>query len=199
MNPETNPIKVYTPLGPLHIAVIGADEETYYEHKRGHQTDIRPRVRVATDPTFEADPDHPDHWTIRRRAYAVHRTFFFEDRTHVVYDNGVNAGRWHHETAPYRGGYRNDRRGQVEFGTKTYDLMDKTVTAALDEFAADYPEWADFSVYLLLANKRDRAHTESTELRRQAAEAERRAAEMDKEAQPYLDRVSDDLAALIRG
>lgn len=195
---ETTPVIMDTPFGKLYVAVTTAKEDEYHVAGRGNVTDLHPCVRVATDPTFEADPNHADHWTIRGRAYAVHRTFWFQDRSHIVYGNGVSAGRWHGETSPYKGGYRNDRRNEVKYGTKTYDLMDQAVTDALDKFAADHPQWGDLSLYLLFNRERNSALAEVARLNKEAAQAAARAAEWAGKADPARHELPADLAALIR-
>jgi hypothetical protein len=198
MNPETNPVTVDTPYGKLYVAVISATEDVHYQSGEGRVVDVSPRVRVATDPTFEADPGHADHWTIRRRAYAVHKTLYFRDLTHIEYSNGNNGGRWQAEESPYKGGFRNDRRAQVEYGTKTWDMMRDAVHDALDKFAAAHPGWEDFSRYLLLKGKHDRRISEAVDLRVQADKEQAEAEKLAGEMAPVFDAVPASLRALIR-
>lgn len=138
----TAPVAMHTRYGLLYVAVIEADRHSYHDTDRGDVTDIRPRVRAATDPTFDADPAHADHWTIRGRSYAVHNTYYFQDLTHVF------GERWHKESSPYGGGFRNDS-GQVPYSTATYDQMAAAVVTALDAFADAHSGWTDLSRYLL--------------------------------------------------
>jgi hypothetical protein len=133
-------------------------------------TALRPRIRVATDPTFEADPAADDHFIIRGRAYAVHRSFYFQANHHT-------GDPWQMEDAPYRGGYRNDRRAPVEFSQKTWDVINAAVIAALDAFVADHPEWRHFSEYLYWDGKENAARAEARDLERQARERLVKAAE----------------------
>jgi len=198
MNPETTPQTIDTPYGKLHIAVIPATEDSFHSMGRGNVTEIRPRLRIASDPTFEADPNHADHWTIRRRAYAVHETLYFHDMTHVEYANGYKGQRWHSESNPYRGGYRNDRRGQVEYHTKTWDMMRDAVRAALDEFAKANPAWGEFSTYLLLKDRHDRESGKAADLRKEAAEHEAKADKLSAQTAPMLAGLPESLRSLIR-
>jgi hypothetical protein len=149
MKTITTPVTFATLYGPLYIAVEQADPYSYHDTERGNVTDLRPMLRVASDPAFEADPDAADHWTIRGRAYAVHYKVFFEDRTHIEYANGYREGRWHRDGyVPFGGGFRNDRRGPVDRHTKTFNLMWEETVRALDTFDVQTPGWMDLSRYL---------------------------------------------------
>lgn len=195
---ETTPITIDTPHGKLYIAVARAKEDSYHDFERGNVTDLHPLVRIATDPTFEADPNHADHWEIRRRNYAAHQTLYWHDLSHTSYATGTNLDFWHSERNPYNGGFRNDRRGQVEFRTKTYDMMRQTVADALDEFDKTHPGWKELSVYLLLHAKLTRELDEAYTLRKEADEHEDKAKVLTAQAQPMFDALPDTLRALIR-
>lgn len=197
MKTETTPVKVDTTHGPLYIAVMPADRHSYYDSERGDVTDLRPFLRIATDPAFEADPTHTDHWTIRGRAYAVHYEVFFEDRTGIECANGYQGERWHRSGyTPYRGGFRNDRRGPVEFGTATYTAMWAAVVDALDTFDASHPGWMELSRFLLLragaAGEADRAE----EARQQAAKHDAEAVRLSRVAAEHSVKVPDRVMAL---
>lgn len=168
MKTQTTPVQVKTAYGALFIAVAAADRHSYHDMERGSVTDLRPELWVASDPEFEADPAAEQHWTIRGRSYGVHYHVILEDR---------RDGRWHRHHAPYAGGFRNDRRGPVEFGTKTFDLMWDAVTTALDNFAASHPGWEDVSRYLLHANDARAAEFRAAEARKEAEQHEAAAAE----------------------
>ena len=179
---ETTPVRIETPFGPLHIAVMPAE--------RGNVTELRPMLRVATDPTFEADPAHIDRFTYRRRAYAVHYEVYFADRTHM------EGERWHRSHAPYGGGIRNDVRGVVTWRTPTFDALWQAVTAGLDAFAAATPGWGGLSRYMLLASEADAATSKAADLRREAAKEEEKAANLIEQAAPHLGSVPAETAAL---
>ncbi|MEU7278730.1 hypothetical protein AB0A69_08070 [Streptomyces sp. NPDC045431] len=198
MNPETNPVTVDTRYGKLLVAVSSAKEDSFHDWERGNVTELRPRVRIASDPTFEADPGHVDHWTIRGRAYAVHQTVYFRDLSKADYASGTNLDLWHSEESPYRGGFRNDRRAQVEYRTKTYDLMRQAVADALDVFAKEHQGWDDFSVYLLKASKRDSEMSKYARLLKEAEEHKVQGEKFDQEAAPLYESLPADLRALVR-
>lgn len=198
MNTETTPITMTTPLGPLYLAVMCADRYSYHSMDRGNVTDLRPMVRVATDSTFDADPTHADHWTIRGRAYAVHYEIFFEDRTKIEYANGYQGERWHRERTPYAGGFRKDNGGHVPFGTATWDVMWKTLSDALDTFDANTPGWQDLSRYLLLRGDQHTEEHKAAELRREAAEHDTNALNHGIEAARWADKVPPGLMLLAR-
>lgn len=164
MNPDSTPHRISTPYGALYLSIRRARQDHFHEEGRGDVTELVPRIRVASDASFEADPNATDHWTIRARAYAVHNVYYFKDLTHVEYSDGRRGDRWHAEDAPYRGGFRNDRRQPVDFRTATWDLMDKAVTAALDSFAADRPEWGRYSEYLYQRAQEETARMEIVQL-----------------------------------
>lgn len=193
MNPETVPVKIDTEHGPLYVAVMEAREDSFHDSERGNVTEVRPRVRVASDPTFEADPQADDHWTIRRRAYAVHQTFYLWDRT-----MHANGDLWHKESSPYAGGYRNDRRGQVEFRTATWELMHMATVKALGEFAAQYKGWEELSRYLLVKHKHDREIYQVVDLRAQASKHEAAAVKLAGEMAPVFDGLSGDMLSLLK-
>lgn len=198
MNPETNPVTVDTPYGKLYVSVIAAQEDSYHSMARGNVTELRPRVRVASDPTFEADPNHEDHWTIRRRAYAVHQVLYFHDKSDAEWAKGTSVDLWHTDTKSYDDGFRNDMRAQVSYDTKTYDLMRVAVTDALVIFAEANPGWEDFSLYLLQANKRDSELYKVKNLRAEADQHEAKAKKFDQKAGPLFERVPESLRALMR-
>lgn len=185
MKTETTPVKVSTPHGALYIAVMSADRRRYYDTERGDVTELRPHLRIATDPTFEADPAHADHWTIRGRAYAVHFEIFFEDRTKIEYEHGYQGERWHRGHKPYAGGFRKDNRGEVQFGTATWDAMWKATVGALDLFDASHPGWMDLSRFLLLDGESERASGKAAEARREAAKYDAEAATLVAESSKY--------------
>lgn len=165
MNPESTPHKINTPYGVLYVAVAPAKQDRFYDtDRRTDVTVLVPRLRIASDAAFEADPNAAEHWTIRGRAYGVHQLYYFRDLTHVVYSNGRRGGRWHLEDNPHRGGFRNDKRLPVEFGTATYEMMDLLVTNALNCFAADRPGWTQFSEYLHLTDQEKSARCEASRL-----------------------------------
>ena len=172
MNPESTPHKVNTPYGVLYVAVMSVKEDSFHDSERGNVTELRPRIRVASDSAFEADPSGSDHWTIRGRAYAVHRTYWFHDMSHITYTNGGNAGRWHSEANPNHGGFRNSMRKPVEVRTPTRDLMEKAVENALDSFATAYPDWVKFSEYLYLTAKEDLARMRAVQAEKELAAAQ---------------------------
>lgn len=193
MNPETTPVTIDTPYGVLYVAVMDAMEDSFHDSERGNVTELRPRLRVASDPTFKADPDHADHWTIRRRAYALHHTVYLWDRR--KHDGGL----WHRESSPYRGGFRNDRRDQVGFWTATYDLMDAALSTALDTFAAKHEGWEELSRYLLLKYKHDREVSQAESLWKEAGEHAAKAVDLAGEVASVFDVVSADLRSLLKG
>lgn len=173
MRTQTTPVQTETPYGTLYVAVAAADRRSYHDRERGNVTELRPEVWVASDPGFEADPGAEQHWTIRGRAYAVHYHVIFEERP---------GGKWHRSHTPYGGGFRNDRRNPVEFGTKTFDLMWDAVTAALDDFAVRHPGWEDVSRYLLLSHDAASAESKAEDARREAAQHDAEAAGLRKQA-----------------
>lgn len=164
MRTQSTPVAVETKFGSLYVAVACADPREYHEMGRGNVVDLRPELWVATDAGFEGDPNAADHWTIRGRAYALHY--------HVVRERGE----WHRSHTPYNGGFRNDRRGQVEFRTKTWDQMWEATVEGLNTFHKRTPGWEGLSVYMLhAANERieqDRAET----ARREAEQHDKTAA-----------------------
>lgn len=176
MNTQTSPVQVKTAYGTLYVAVAAADRHSYHDTERGNVTDLRPEVWVASDPEFTADPGAAEHWTIRGRAYGVHYHVISEMRS---------DGRWHRSHTPYAGGFRNDRRGPVEFRTKTFDLMWEAVTTALDEFAARYPAWEDVSRYLLLAGDAAAAESRAADARREAEKHDASAADSRARAERF--------------
>ena len=185
---ESTPVCVDTPLGPLHVAVMHAERRSWHEVGKGDVTALRPMLRVATDPTFEADPNHADHFTYRRRAYAVHYEVYCEER---------NGERWHRGgRAPYAGGFRNDRRGEVEWRTATFDALWQAVTAGLDAFAAATPGWEGLSRYMLLHSEVSAATSEAADLRRKAEKLDLKADALIQEAAPHLGSVPAETAAL---
>jgi hypothetical protein len=155
-NTQSTPVSVDTKFGKLYLAVATADARNYHDMKRGNVTDLRPELWVATDAGFDADPSAADHWTIRGRAYAVHY--------HIIRDRNE----WIRSHVPYAGGFRNDRRGQVEVRTKTWDLMWDALTEGLDAFAKAYPGWEELSRYMLHSSDEDRARRKAEEARREA-------------------------------
>ena len=171
MNPESTPHKVDTPYGVLYIAVMRSEEHSFHDSERGNVTELRPRIRVASDSLFEADPSDADHWTIRGRAYAVHETYQF-NAAPTTYRNGFTERHWRSGDTPYRGGFRNDKRRPVEIRTATYDLMEKAVTDALDSFAADHPDWAKFSEYLYWEGKKGSARMRVIQAQEECRKAE---------------------------
>lgn len=194
MIPESKPFELETPLGKLYVSVIDASEYHYYRTGHGKVTELRPRVRVGTDPAFETDhTSGAQHWTIRRRAYTVHRTFYFNDLSHIEYSNGANGDRWHKESAPHQGGYRNDRGGQVEFDTATYNQINDAVITALDKFAEGNPQWADMSVLLLLRIKRNRELSKAAQAHKEAEAAEAEASKLAADMDPIFQRMPRDL------
>lgn len=192
MIPETTPITFETKYGTLYVAVMAAREDSYHDRDRGNVIELRPRVRVASDPTFKADPKHEQHWTIRRRAYAVHQTFYLWDRT-------MHGGDlWHKESAPYPGGYIDDRGGSVDFRTATWDLMDETVRAVLVEFHARFTGWEELSRYLLLKYKHDSEASKAEYLRAQANKHEAEAMKLAGDMAPVLSATPYAVRALLR-
>jgi hypothetical protein len=172
---ETTPIKFTTLYGPLYIAIARANLHEYYRTGRGNVAELRPCLRVASDPAFEADPAAEDHWTIRGRAYAVHYKIYFEDFTGVEYDNGYQGERWHTDSAPYKGGFRNAKRDEVEFRTKTRDLMWEETVRALDTFDAQNPGWKNLSSYLYYLGQAASHESQAAGLRREAADHDTKA------------------------
>ena len=193
----TTPVAMHTRYGLLYVAVIEADRHSYRDTDRGDVTDIRPRVRVATDPTFDADPTHAHHWTIRGRAYAVHNTYYFQDLTHVKYSPGSFGKRWHKESSPHRGGLRNDGGHQVPYGTTTFDQMTAAVVTALDAFADVHPGWTDLSRYLLHRSDAAMASFRAAEARKEADEHEETAAAHADAAHAVGASVPDSLIKMI--
>lgn len=197
MNTATTPVRIDTAHGPLHVAVAPAVRSTSYVEGTGNVTELRPRLRVATDPTFEADPNHADHWTIRGRAYAVHLVIVFRDLTHLTYVSGYRGERWHKDDhTPYRGGFRNDKRKQVEFRTPTWDLMWATMTTALEAFNTDHDGWMDLSRFLLMTADAEAEINEAEEARRTADKHDEKARAFAAEAQLYSAAVPDGVFAL---
>lgn len=197
MNTETTPVCLTTPHGPLHIAVMRAERRSYHDSERGNVTELRPMLSVATDLTFEADPHHPDHWTIRGRAYAVHYEIFFEDLTKIEYAAGFKGERWHRGGyTPYRGGFRNDKRHEVPYGTATFTAMWKATVAALDEFDAAHPGWMDLSRFLLLTGESDTAARKAAEARREAEKLDAQADALMNEANQHGSSVPPAVMAL---
>lgn len=176
MKTQTTPVQVETAYGTLYVAVAAADRHSYHDMERGDVVDLRPEVWVASDPEFTGDPGVDRHWTIRGRAYAVHYHVISEGRT---------DGRWHRSHTPYGGGFRNDRRGPVEFGTKTFDLMWDAVATALDSFAARHPKWEDVSRYLLLSHDAASAEGKAANARREAEEHDATAADFRAQAKRF--------------
>lgn len=163
MKTQSKPVAVETTFGKLYVAVANADPHSYHAMGRGNVTDLRPELWVATDAEFEADPNAADYWTIRGRAYALY------------YQVIRWRGEWQRSHTPYNGGFRDDRRGQVKFQTKTWDQMWEAVVEGLDAFHRQTPGWEALSVYML------HAANESGE-QGKAATARREAEGHDKEA-----------------
>jgi len=199
MQTITTPLRYDTPHGTLYLAVTTAMPDNFHEvDGRGDVTELRPRVHVATNPDFEANPNHPDHWTIRRRAYALAATFYLHDLSHVRYSNGYTGGRWHtNSRTGLAGGYVNDRGNKVEYQSATYDLMDKAVTDTLDAFHAEHPQWVELSIYLRLAADHDSAMKEADRLRKEADEAQARGDRLWAEAAPMINALPETLTDLI--
>ncbi|SRR6266576_1026397 len=195
MNVETAPFTVGTRYGDLLVAVIAAKRDRFNDFERGNVMEIRPRVRVATDPAFEANPASAAHWVIRRRAYAVHETLYFHDLSSVMYCNGLTGDRWHLEDRPYRGGFRNDRGAPVEYPSVTHELMREAVTAAVEEFASVHPQWGEFSRYLLLHGEAEAARFSAVEARREADAYEDKATALYCQATGVASHLPADLLA----
>ncbi len=162
-NPQSTPIVIDTTFGKLYIAVANADPKSYNDSERGDVTDLRGELWIATDAGFDADPNADDHWTIRGRAYAVHY--------HVV----KYRGEWLRSHTPYDGGFRNDRRGQVEFRTKTWEQMWEAVEGALNTFDRQHPGWEDLSRFMLHQSNEDGARGDAITARREAEQHDRTA------------------------
>jgi hypothetical protein len=159
MIPESDPGKIDTPYGALYLAVMPAKMDRWWDiGKDEYVTGLRPRIRVATDPTFEADPAHADHFTIHGRAYGVHRSFYF-------WEGHISGDPWQREDPPYQGGYRNAQRQPVKVCTPTYSKIDAAVIAALDAFATDNPEWDRYSAFLYWEGREHAALAEADDLR----------------------------------
>lgn len=182
MNTQTTPVQVETPYGTLFVAVAAADRHSYYDMERGSVTELRPEVWVASNSDFQGDPGAEQHWTIRGRAYAVHYHMIREER---------RIGHWHKSFTPDAGGFRNDRRAPVEFGTPTWDKMWDALTTALDDFAARHPEWENISRYL-------RFHHDAESAADRAADARREAAKHDAEAEEHRSRAAH-FASAVQG
>jgi hypothetical protein len=192
MKTPTTPVRLDTPLGPLYVAVDTATRHSYYDSERGDVTELRPELRVASDPEFTADPNHTDHWTIRKSAHGVHYVIFFEDRTRF------EGGRWHRDGyTPYQGGFVNNMRKPVGFMSKTWDLMWQTLTEALDRFDVDHPRWQDLSRYLLLRSEQTRHEARAADLRREAEEHDAKAIAFAAEAAAVGNTLPDGLFDLI--
>lgn len=155
-NTQSTPVVVDTTFGKLYIAVANADPRSYHDSDRGNVTDLRGELWIATDAGFDADPNAADHWTIRGRAYAVHY--------HVV----KYRGEWLRSHTPYNGGFRNDRRGQVEFRTKTWEQMWDAVESALNAFDKQHPGWEDLSRFMLHQSDEGSARGKAADARREA-------------------------------
>lgn len=173
MYTPTTPIRINNPLGPLYIAVTGADVHSYHDRERGNVIKYRPCVRIGSNAEFTADPAAEDHWTVRGRSYAVHYEVFYEDRTaHTAapYD------RWHTRPRPYKGGFVTDLYEPVLYSAKTFDTMWNAVVTTLDAFDADHPGWRDLSRFLLHRGDASAATGRAEAARREAAEHDKVAA-----------------------
>lgn len=199
MIPETKPAIIETPYGKLYISIIPAREESFHMVDRGNVKEFRPMLRVASDPTFDADIHHEEHWTIRGRAYGVHEVMFFEDRSQTSYASGTAGDFFHPDHKDYYvEGYRNDRGSKVDYGSKTHKMIREAVENACAQFAEENPGWDDLSVYLHLAYKRGREEREVADLRRQAKEHDAKAREYSEKEIAVLDKVPNFLKDRLR-
>lgn len=199
MQTQTEAIHMITDFGPLFVSVTQAKAETHYDvDQRRDVAVLRPRLYVASDPAFEADPDADDHWLIRRRRYGVLRLYNFRDLTHLEYADGRRGDRWHAENNPNRGGYRNDRRGQVEFQTTTWNQMNAAVLMALEAFAEMFPQWGELSLYLLAKAEEESNDLEISRVRAELSKLADRAASCALATVAAGERTPDDLLALVK-
>jgi hypothetical protein len=187
MRTQSTPVAVETQFGTLYVAVACADPHSYHDSERGNVTDLRPELWVATDAGFEADPGAADHWTIRGRAYALHYQVIRE------------RGEWHRNHAPYGGGFRNDRRGQVEFRTKTWDQMWAATIEGLNAFHQRTPGWEGLSVYMLHAADESGARGRAETARREAEQHDKTAAGHGALKDKAGAGMAPDLMALLNG
>lgn len=189
MNTETTPIRFTTLYGPLYIAVMRANLSEWNDTERGNVSELRPRLRIASDPAFEADPAAEDHWTIRGRAYAVHYEILHNRR----------SGEWERgDHTPYQGGFRKANRGPVAFRTATWDAMWEEVIRALDTFDATHPGWKNLSSYLHYRGQCDSHEFKAAQLRREAADEESKALTFAAEAASCAGGVPEPMLALIK-
>ena len=191
MKMSTEPVEMTTAYGSLFVAVASAGRDTHYDKElRQNVSSFRPRLYVATDRTFEADPQADEYWVIRRRAYAVLRVF--TKGTDVLNSEG-----WQMGDTPYGGGFRNQLRQPVEVRTSTYDLMDAAVLKALDEFAAAHPQWADLSMHLRYRDEARGAELTAAQARAELEKAEEMAHRRWTEASLVQQALPAGLVALI--
>jgi hypothetical protein len=174
-NTPTIPAVVDTKYGRLYIAVAPADRDNYHDIERGNVTDLLPRLYVATDPAFEANPNADDHWTIRGRAHAVHYQIHY--RKHAA-----NGKLWHRALTPNAGGFRKTNGGQVEFRSATYGQMWEALTTALDTFADTHAGWQALSHYLLLSGDGNTAQQAAEQARTEAAKQDKIAGDFFRQA-----------------
>lgn len=186
MKTHTTAVPLTTKFGKLYAAVATATENSYHEMGTGNVTETIPRLWVASDLDFTADPGAAEHWTIRGQAYGVHQ--------HLCY----RRGKWTRDpNTPYRGGFRDDAYNTVEFGTKTWDAMWDAVESAVGAFAFRYPKWPELSTFLLYRSQASGAEGQALAARREADKAEAQAAALRAQQAGTQAALTPDLRDLI--
>lgn len=158
--------EVETQAGKFYIQILGAELNTVNrwsddERAYGPVEEIKPRVWLATDPQFKGDAEL-GHLVIRGRQFTINH------QLRRVYDG------WQGEPA-YDGPYRNGKGKQVDFRSKTYDVLYDLEREALAQFAKDHPEWETESLRQRFEWNRDNDLDKAKRLAKEAADAEARA------------------------
>ncbi|MEU0674496.1 hypothetical protein ABZ330_16675 [Streptomyces sp. NPDC006172] len=155
--------EIDTDFGKLYIQILQAQLGTVYREDVLVE-EIKPRVWVATDPQFKGEAEL-GHLKIRGRAWTI---------SHQV-QRLTDSERWSSEPT-YDGPYRNEKGKQVEYRTKTYDLLYGLEREALDRFAKEHPYWEIESLRQRLEYNRNHELGQAKSLAKELTEAEARAA-----------------------
>lgn len=149
MKTLTVPVPMETKFGLLYVTIGTAETREYHRQGHGDVVDVRPILQFSTNEEFDTGQVR-ESWMIRGRAYSVNMHVFKEDFQELAGAHGNPRERWHRcGYQPYRGGFRNDRGGEVAFLSATYEAMWEAVKGAADEFEGANPQWGALSEYLM--------------------------------------------------
>ncbi|WP_438470746.1 hypothetical protein [Streptomyces asiaticus] len=140
-----------------------------------HHEDIQGRVRISTDPEWQADTEL-GYVKVRGRKYGIEHIVKRIPEEYVKPDRLGREQRWQTESS-YRSGYRNDRGSQVSYQAKAWDSLRDIETEALELFEKHNPDWAKTSTRKLFEYERNDHTTKAARLRKEAEENDRKAAE----------------------